>query len=150
MEIKSGDFFELDRSRWNTDDLLPDDYYFSKFRVLFYDQFELFVDMIMRGSDEFELDGKFRGQRTFARIGQLELQNYGIQIGHKAIPLNWLEHIHYDLLLRISRLKTINWDSDVFNSKNDFDSWLKGNSSIEWKKETIDLHKRPVIYLLQG
>lgn len=144
MEIKSGDFFELDRSRLNTDDLLPDDYYFSKFRVLFYDQFELFVDMIMRGSEEFELSGKFRGQRIFAKIGQLELQRYGTQIGHRAIPLDWLQHIHYDLLLRISRLKTIDWDSEVFNSKTDFDSWLKENSSIEWKKETINTGK---IYL---
>lgn len=144
MEMKIGDFFELDRSRLNTDDLLPDDYYFSKFRVLFFDKFELFVDMIMRGTNDFELDGKFRGQRTFARIGQLELQQYGSKIGHKPILIDWLEHISFDLLLRISRIKSIDWDNPIFENKRDFDNWIEQNMSKLWNAERIET---PEIYL---
>jgi len=28
--------------------------------------------------------------------------------------------------------------------------WIKTKTIVEWRKEKIDLHKRPVIFLLQG
>jgi 16S rRNA (cytidine1402-2'-O)-methyltransferase len=30
------------------------------------------------------------------------------------------------------------------------EEWIKTKSLADWKKEKIDLHKKPVIYLLQG
>ena len=140
MELKIGGIYRLDRTRFysgygNINQLI------FTLRVMAYDKYEVFVDVIHRGEHNWSMNQKYNRLVWFGKFSMKSFEEDAVEIGFAEFTEELKEFYSQDLPIRISRLKNCSWTDSLFESRITLNEYIQKNTSEQWRNLTLDLSK---------
>ena len=144
MELKIGGIYRLDRTRFYSGHGDKEMLIFTE-RVLFYDQFEVFTDIIYKSESDWSLNKKHKTRLWFGKSSMRPFDEDAMEIGFAEFSNELRQYYRTDLLMRISRIKSVSWNDNMFSQMGMLKEYIAINTSEEWQNQRLAC---PSVYLI--